>query len=114
MSLAERIAADNTRVFMQHDHFAEWHTWNGVSFECVTDEEEAIKRKNNNVNDISWDNNIRNILLHTPLDAFPGGVEPEPNNHIMFDGREYKVTYVDTNMGMLDIMLAELDPKELY
>ena len=52
MALKDRIAADNTRVFMNMDHFAEYHYWNGARIRCVPDEELAIKRKNNNVNDI--------------------------------------------------------------
>lgn len=119
MSLKDRIYKDVTRVFLhrnrsgEHDQFGETHYWNGIKIECVPDEEEAIKRKNNNVNDISWDNNIRNILIHTPLAEFPGGREPEPNTHVIFDERSMKVLNVDTNMGMLDIMLVALDPREV-
>lgn len=113
MALKDRIATDVHRIFMQMDHFAETHYWNGEEIICVPDEEEALKRKNNNVNDISWDNNTRNILIHTPLDGFPGGEEPEPNTHILFDTRAMKVLNVDHNKGMLDIMLVALDPKEL-
>ena len=113
MSLKDRIARDNHRVFMNMDHFAETHYWNGIPIECVLDEEEALKRKNNNVNDISWDNNNRQILVHTPLDTFPGGKEPEPNTQIMFDKRAMMVLYVDHNMGMLDIQLMARDPRML-
>ena len=52
MSLKERIDLDRHRVFMQTDHFADTHKWNGKSFTCVVDEDAALKRKNNNVNDI--------------------------------------------------------------
>ena len=41
MSLKDRIYADRSRVFMQMEHFADEHTWNGISFVCVTDEEAA-------------------------------------------------------------------------
>ncbi len=112
MSLKDRISKDVTRIFMQHDHFAETHYWNGIEIECVPDEEAALKRKNNNVNDISWDNNTRNILIHTPLDSFPGG-EPEANTHVIFDKKPMKVLEVDHNMGMLDIVLVALDPREV-
>lgn len=111
MALKDRIANDITRCFMRQDHFAETHYWNGAPIICVPDEEEAIKRKNNNVNDISWQENTRQILIHTPLDGFPGG-EPEPNTHVMFDKRPMKVLSVARNMGMLDIMLSARDPRE--
>lgn len=113
MALKDRIHDDITRVFMRMDHFAETHYWNGIEITCVPDDEESLKRKNNNVNDISWDNNTRVILIHTPLETFPGAEEPEPNTHVMFDTRPMKVLDVTHNMGMLDILLTALDPREM-
>ena len=113
MALRDRVANDIMRCFMRMDHFGETHFWNGIEIVCVPDEEEALKRKNNNVNDISWDNNIRDLLIHTPLESFPGGREPEPNTHIMFDDRPMKVLSVDHNMGVLGIRLSAFDPREL-
>ena len=113
MALKDRVAADNSRVFMQEDHFAENHYWNGAKIVCVPDEELAIKRKNNNVNDISWDNNAREILIHTPLADFPGGKEPEPNTQILFDRKTMWVRESHHNQGMLDILLSARDPREL-
>lgn len=113
MSLRERIKDDIGRCFMRLDHFGEIHYWNGHEIVCVPDDEEAIKRKNNNVNDISWDNNTRNVLLHTPLEGFPGGREPEPNTQIMYDKHPCKILSVTNNMGMLDIELTALDPREM-
>ena len=57
IALKYRILLDNHRIFMNQDHFAETHTWNGVPFVCVPDDNEAMKRKNNNVVDIGWDGN---------------------------------------------------------
>ena len=111
MALKDRIDNDISRCFMRADHFAETHYWNGNEIICVPDEEEALKRKNNNVNDISWDNNQRNIVIHTPLEDFPGG-EPEVNISIFFDKRPMRVLAVDHNMGVLSIHLLALDPRE--
>lgn len=113
MALKDRIAGDIPRIFLQMDHFAETHYWNGVPITCVPDEEQALKRKNNNVNDISWDNNTRHLMIHTSLADFPGGKEPEPNTHIIFDDKPMKVLESDNNMGMLDIMLVAMDPREV-
>ena len=113
MALKDRIAEDIDRIFMNQDHFAETHYRNGIAITCVPDDEDSLKRKNNNVNDISWDNNTREILIHTPLATFPGGREPEPNTHIMFDKRPMKVLDIQHNMGLLDIMLIALDPREM-
>lgn len=113
MPLKDRIHRDISRCFMRTDQFSEKHYWNGAEITCVTDEEEALKRKNNNVNDISWDNNTRSLLIHTPLEGFPGGREPEPNTQVMFDSRSMKVLEVSHNMGVLGIVLTAPDSREL-
>ena len=112
MSLKDRIAGDISRTFMRMDHFAEAHYWNGFAITCVPDEEDALKRKNNNVNDISWDNNTRSLLIHTPLATFPGGKEPEPNTQVMFDNKPMTVLEVTHNMGVIGIYLTARDPRE--
>ena len=104
MGLAERIQADRERVFMQHEHFATKHTWNGKPFYCVADEEMALKRKNNNVNDISWDNNTEEVVIHVPEEEFPG--KAKPNTHGYFDGEYMRILQVQSNMGMLEILLV--------
>lgn len=104
MALKDRIADDLTRVFMQEDHFSEEHTWNGRRFMCVTDEEAALKRKNNNVNDISWDNNTSETLVYVPESKWPG--RAEPNEHGYFDGRPVKILQAQNDMGMLAILLV--------
>lgn len=112
MSLRERIHEDIMRVFERLDQFAETHYWNGAAIICVPDEEQALKRKNNNVNDISWDNNNRSLLIHVPVDGFPGG-EPEPNTHIFFDRKPMRIVEVAHNMGMYDIVLNAADQREV-
>ncbi len=109
MALKDRIQADITRVFMNHGHFAENHTWNGKTFECVTDEEVALKRKNNNVVDVSWDNNSSETLVYTPKEGFPG--RAMPNEHVVFDKKPMRVLQVQEDMGMYTILLASFDPK---
>ena len=109
MALKDRIHADVTRVFMNHGHFAEHHTWNGRRFECVTDEDSALKRKNNNVVDLSWDNNSTETLIYTPKDNFPG--RAMPNEHVIFDSRPMKVLQIQEDGGMYAILLVSFDPK---
>ena len=111
MALRDRIDADINRVFMQHDHFAEWHSWNGVRIQCVTDEEEALKRKNNNVNDISWQWNTRDVLVYTPVEGFPG--KPEPNTHILWDHKPMRIVQFSEDFGMYAIVIASFDTMEM-
>lgn len=109
MALKDRIADDLKRVFMQEDHFAKKHTWNGKEFVCLTDEEAALKRKNNNVNDISWDNNTQETLVYVPKADWPG--RAEPNEHGFFDGRLMKILQAQEDEGMLAILLVANMPK---
>nr|DAW25666.1 MAG TPA: Gifsy-2 prophage ATP-binding sugar transporter-like barrel, 4 helix bundle.7A [Caudoviricetes sp.] len=109
MALCDRIQQDISRVFLNHDHFATWHTWNGKRFQCVTDEEAALKRKNNNVVDLSWDNNTTETLLYVRKEEFPGRIMP--NEHGFFDNRPMKILQVNEDMGMVSIALVSFDPK---
>lgn len=109
MSLKTRIDADRRRVFMRMDHFADTHTWNGIPFTCVTDEETALKRKNNNVNDISWDNNTRETVVYVPKEDWPGRMVP--NEHGYFDHVYMKIQQIQEDMGMLTIVLSTYSPK---
>ena len=104
MALKDRIARDNHRVFMNKNHFADRHTWNGIEFTCVTDEEAALKRKNNNVNDVAWDNNTREVMVYVPTESLPG--RAEPNEYVLFDNQQMKVLQVNEDMGMLTIVLV--------
>lgn len=109
MALIDKIAADNKRVFLNHDHFASRHTWNGVPFSCVCDEETAVKRKNNNVVDISWDNNTTEVTIYCRKEDFPGRVVP--NEHGIFDKQPMRILQKNEDMGMLTITLVSYDPK---
>lgn len=109
MALKDRIGRDNARIFMNDGHFAGEHTWNGIAFTCVTDEEAALKRKNNNVVDISWDNNTRETIVYVPTGDLPG--RAVPNEHIFFDNKPMKVLQVNEDMGMLAIVLVANEPK---
>lgn len=109
MSLKTRIDTDRSRVFIRQDHFGSYHTWNGISFACVTDEEAALKRKNNNVNDISWDNNTMETLVYVREEDWPG--RQVPNEHGFFDNRHMKILQIQKDMGMLCILLMTVVPK---
>ena len=109
MALIDRIERDRGAVFMNPEHFATEHTWNGKKFRCVTDEEEALKRKNNNVVDLAWDNNTREVLVYVREEDWPG--KKRVNDHGIFDRRDMKVLQIAENFGILEIMLVENDPK---
>lgn len=109
MALRDKILTDNRRVYQNEDQFASRHTWNGIPFVCVTDEETALKRKNNNVVDVSWDNNTTETVVYVAKDDFPG--RAMPNEHGLFDRRTVKILQVNEDMGMLTIMLVANEPK---
>ena len=89
MALKDRILRDNHKVFMNEDHFANQHTWNGMPFTTVKDDDEALKRKNNNVNDISWQENTVDKVLFVPEDSLPG--RAQPNEFVILDGVQMRV-----------------------
>lgn len=109
MSLKERAREDRHRVFMQTDHFAEEHTWNGITFICVTDDEAVLKRKNNNVNDISWNFNSDETLVYVPAEDWPG--RRVTNERGFFDNRYMTILEIQDDMDMLSIRLGTVSPK---
>lgn len=109
MALKDRIEQDRRRVFMNQGHFAEEHLWNGIPVVCVVDEETALKRKNNNVVDLAWDNNTTEKTVYVPSEDLPG--RALPNEHILFDHTPMKVLQVNEDMGMLTITLVSNYPK---
>ena len=109
MSLKDRIALDRSRVFINLDMFGSVHTWNGKEFSCVTDDEVALKRKNNNVVDISWDNNTTETVVYCRKEDFPG--RAAPNEHGFFDKKPMKILQVQDDMDMLTITIISYDPK---
>ena len=111
MSLAERILADNHRIFMNMEHFGETHIWNGYEITCVVDEDEALKRKNNSVVDLSWDSNTRELVIYTPVDVFPERLQP--NTHIIFDGEPRRVLQFHAAKGMYTIMLGTYETRTM-
>lgn len=106
MSLVSKIHRDIDHLFIKqgHGHFESEHTWNGVPFLCVADEEAALKRKNNNVVDIAWDNNTTEVIVYVARDKFPG--HAEPNEHGFFDNKPMNILQVNDDMGMLTIALV--------
>ena len=104
MALKDRIAEDINRVFLQMDHFAETHYWNGEEITCVPDEEEALKRKNNNVNDISWDNDMLDMVLYVPEDSLPA--RAQPNEFVLYDNVQMRVLRIIDAIGMKEIHLS--------
>lgn len=109
MAFKDRVSGDLRRVFINNSHFADTHTWNGIPFACVTDDETALKRKNNNVVDISWDNNTTETVVYVKEGEFPGRVMP--NEHGFFDNRPMKILQAQTDLGMHTILLVAFEPK---
>lgn len=104
MALKDRFNRDNHKIFMNKDHFAETHTWNGIPFTCVPDDTEALKRKNNNVNDLSWDSNIVDKVLFVPTDSLPA--RAQANEFVLLDNVQMRVLHVVDAIGMKEIHLT--------
>lgn len=104
---------DRLRVFINAKQHATWHTWNGKKFLCVIDEDEALKRKNNNVNDISWDNNTIDVLFNVRQEDWPGRQKPVPNEFGYFDNVHMRVLQSTDAEGIYTILLTTNSPKQI-
>ena len=109
MPLKQKIADDRMRVFLNQNHFAEIHMWNGKPLLCVTDAELGWKRKNSTMADISWDNNQRSLMVFCRIEDMPD--RAVANEHVFFDRAPYKVLEVDVDMGWYGITLVSVHPK---
>ena len=110
MALNEKILRDRLKVFTRKKHFAEEHTWNGAPFLCVVDEDAALKRKNNNVNDVSWDNNTIETMIYVRKEDWPGR-DPVPNEWGYFDTMYMKILQRQLDGGEWTIVLSANSPK---
>lgn len=110
MALNEKILRDRLKVFTRTKHFAEEHTWNGAPFLCVVDEDAALKRKNNNVNDVSWDNNTIETMIYVRKEDWPGR-DPVPNEWGYFDTMYMKILQRQLDGGEWTIVLSANSPK---
>ena len=110
MALKDKILRDRLTVFTRSKHYGEEHTWNGVPFPCVVDEDAALKRKNNNVNDISWDNNTIETMIYVRKEDWPGH-DPVPNEHGYFDNVYMKILQRQLDGGEWTIVLSANSPK---
>ena len=104
MALKDRIPRDNHAIFMNRDHFAEEHTWNGVRFTCVQDDNEALYRKYMTVDEMSWNNNKLEMVLSVPEDSLPA--RAQPNEFVLLDDHQMRVNYVVDAIGMKEIHLT--------
>jgi len=112
MSFRDKVQNDRLTVFLRTDHFADTHTWNGKPFVAVADDAEALKRKNNNVNDISWDNNTVDVMLFVRKEDWPGH-PPVPNEHGYLDSRNMKILQVQDDIGVYGIVFSTQSPMAL-
>ena len=96
MALKDRIARDNKNIFMNQDHFAETHTWNGHPFTCVLDDI-------NNNKKIQF-NNSQEKIIFVPNNSLPARAEPDTT--VIFDGVQMRVMDVIDAIGIKEIHLS--------
>lgn len=105
MSLRENIFSDISTVFMRDDEFAEDHIFNGKLIRCMVDQDSNLKRKNNNVLDISWDTNRTELHLYIPDSQLD--TRPEINTEVLLDGESWRILSCDAEMGMYVVTLTQ-------
>lgn len=104
MALKDRIRTDNHHVFMNTDHFADTHTWNGRPFTCVMDDTEAKKYNDMALTStFSWEAEHVDKVIFVPEDSLPA--RAQPNEFVLLDGVAMRVLTVIDAIGMKEIRL---------
>lgn len=104
MSLKDKIQSDNRRVFMNQNHFADTHTWNGKPFLCVTDEEEAIRLN-------LWELDTKAVVVRVNKDDWPG--RAVVNESGFFDNQNMRIVQIGEDCGMYTILLSSYWPGQM-
>jgi hypothetical protein len=100
MSFLDEARLDIDRIFMQQ--FATIHAWNDLEITCVEDNSIA-ERARGNKTDVSYDPNVREIGLFVAEDQFER--LPQMQETIFYDRQSMTVTSINTDDGMLKIVL---------
>lgn len=106
MPLQDRLEADARRILESTEQFATEHLWDRRPIICVVDNHTALKRKNNNVIDISWDNDSEEILLYVHESQFKGMSRPRSQQTVLFDKTIMTVSQVSLDEGVYEMILT--------
>lgn len=104
MALCDRLAGDCQRIFLNRDHFATEHSWNGNAILCVIDNDMDMWRKSNDAIDQHWNNATTSFIVYVDKEQFPE--LPQSQQSVRFDGQSMTILHVHDEMGMLAIALA--------
>lgn len=102
MNFKERIAADINKVFLNNNFFGEEVTINNQTTTVVIDED-ALRDRNLAIVK-SGKLRVDDLLFYCEKRFFKNGI-PTPEKLMDFDGKEYTITSVKDDMGMLTITL---------
>ena len=116
MSFKDMVAADNSKVFMNLDEFAEVHDiqYDGELYEDVKCVITKLKEKDRNsaVKDHAQGIYLVTSVFHCPLDALGGNV-PERGTKIRISDddfwRDFYVAQSGCDLGMIRLELEALD-----
>lgn len=109
MAFKDRLQHDLDAVIFNVDSTGEYHTWNRHTIRCHVDEETALRRKNENVIDVGWDNTTTEKVIYASVEGFPS--RPVPGMNVFFDDRPYRVLQAQDDMGMYTILIVATAPK---
>lgn len=102
MDFKKRITKDIGRVFLSNNFFGEEAIINGMPVTVVIDED-ALRERNLAIVK-SGKLHADDILFYCAKSFFKNGV-PRPENLMEFNDKEYSITSVKDDMGMLTITL---------
>lgn len=117
MSFKDMVAADNSRVFMNLDEFAETHDiqYDGETYEDVSCVITKLKEKDRNaaVKDHAQGIYLVNAIFHCPLESLGGNIPERGCKIRISDGedfwRDFYVAQSGCDLGMIRLELEALD-----
>lgn len=101
MDFKDRIAADINKVFLNAKHFGEEVKIQG-KYMTVTVDEDALKERNLAIIK-EGKLHVDDILFYCNVEDFEN--KPRVEKRMTFDNKDYKITSVKDDMGMLTITL---------
>ena len=116
MSFKDMVAADNTKVFMNTDEFAETHdiNYDGETYEDVKCVITQLKEKDRNaaVKDHAQGIYLVSTIFHCPLESLDGNVPEKGTKFSISDEgfwRDFYVAQSGCDLGMIRLELEALD-----
>lgn len=102
----EIVKEDIKNIFLNFDEFGEYHLIGKRSFLVIVDENELTEREKRIKGDDLKGLHTKQLLFYIQGSDF--GPLPSPNSIIEFDGKKYRITDAENEMGIYSISMEAI------